>query len=51
MPEELHSNQGWNFEAQVSGEVCRQLGIKKTWATPLHPQSDGLVKQFNRTLA
>uniref|UniRef100_A0A1A8B7T6 Integrase catalytic domain-containing protein n=1 Tax=Nothobranchius furzeri TaxID=105023 RepID=A0A1A8B7T6_NOTFU len=51
VPEELHSDQGRNFESQVLGEVCRRLGVKKTRTTPLHPQSDGLVERFNRTLA
>ncbi|XP_056900058.1 uncharacterized protein LOC130531902 [Takifugu flavidus] len=51
VPEELHSDQGRNFEAKVFSEVCRRLGIKKTQTTPLHPQSDGLVERFNRTVA
>ncbi|KAI3373745.1 hypothetical protein L3Q82_022328, partial [Scortum barcoo] len=51
VPEELHSEQGLNFEAQVFTEIRRWLGIKKTRTTPLHPQSDGLVECFNRTLA
>uniref|UniRef100_A0A674P0I3 Gypsy retrotransposon integrase-like protein 1 n=1 Tax=Takifugu rubripes TaxID=31033 RepID=A0A674P0I3_TAKRU len=51
VPEELHSDQGRNFEAKVFSEVCRRLGIKKTRTTPLHPQSDGLVERFNHTLA
>ena len=31
-------------------EVCRLLDIEKTCTTPLHPQSDGQVERFNRTL-
>uniref|UniRef100_A0A3B3HNC7 Integrase catalytic domain-containing protein n=1 Tax=Oryzias latipes TaxID=8090 RepID=A0A3B3HNC7_ORYLA len=31
--------------------MCKQLGIQKTRTTPLHPQSDGLVERFNKTLA
>ncbi|KAL6466836.1 hypothetical protein MHYP_G00246400 [Metynnis hypsauchen] len=51
VPEELHSDQGRNFESEVMAGVCRILGIHKTRTTPLHPQSDGLVERFNRTLA
>ncbi|KAI4901978.1 hypothetical protein NFI96_025061 [Prochilodus magdalenae] len=51
IPEELHSDQGRNFESQVMAEVCKRLGVRKTRTTPLHPQSDGLVERFNRTLA
>ncbi|KAJ8346723.1 hypothetical protein SKAU_G00281240 [Synaphobranchus kaupii] len=50
-PAELHSDQGCNFESQVLAEVCKRLGVTKTRTTPLHPQSDGLVERFNRTLA
>ena len=50
-PDELHSDQGRNFEALVFREVCQRLGVRKTRTTPLHPQSDGLVERFNRTLA
>lgn len=50
-PEELHSDQGWNFEVQVFAKVCKRMGVTKTRTTPLHPQSDGRVERFNRTLS
>ena len=50
LPEQLHSNQGRQFESTVIKEVSSLLQIKKTRTTPYHPQSDGLVERFNRTL-
>ena len=50
MPEELHSDQGRNFESTLFRECCQLLGIRKTRTTPLHPESDGMVERFNRTL-
>ncbi len=31
-------------------DVCKALGIKKLNTTAYHPQCDGLVERFNRTL-
>ena len=50
VPRELHSDQGREFESVLFQECCRLLGLKKTHTTPLRPQSDGLVEQFNMTL-
>ena len=33
VPEQLHSDQGWQFEANVMQEVCRLLQIDKTCTT------------------
>ena len=49
-PEQLHSDQGRQFESFLVAEVCRLLGIQKTRTTAYHPQSDGLVERWNRTL-
>ena len=48
--EQLHSDQGRQFESKLIAEVCRLLNIQKTRTTPYHSQSDGLVERFNRTL-
>ena len=50
MPRELHSDQGRNFESTIFTECCALLGIRKTRTTPMHPESDGMVERFNRTL-
>ena len=49
-PSQLHSDQGPQFESSLMAEVCKLLGIVKTRTTPYHPQGDGLVERFNRTL-
>ena len=50
VPAALHSDQGSQFESNLFKEMCLLLGIKKTHTTPYHPQSDGMVERFNRTL-
>ena len=49
-PEQLHSDQGCQFESTLLKEICHSLGIHKTCTTPYYPQGDGLVERFNRTL-
>ena len=50
VPAVLHSDQGRQFESKLFMEMCSLLGITKTHTTPYHPQSDGMVERFNRTL-
>eukprot|EP00731_Ephydatia_muelleri_P037376 Em0453g3a len=50
VPDSIHTDQGKNFEAKVIQEIYHLLGVTKTRTTPYHPQSDGLVERFNRTL-
>jgi len=47
---ELHSEQGRNFESKLFQRLCDLLGIRKTRTTPFHPQSDGMVERFNKTI-
>ena len=49
-PKQLHSDQGRQFESQLLSEVCKLLHVQKTRTTSYHPQSDGLVERFNRTM-
>ena len=46
----IHTDQCKNFDSGLIKEICKLLGIKKTRTTSYHPESDGLVEPFNRTL-
>ena len=50
VPVQLHTDEGRNFESKIVEEMCKILEIDKTRTSPYHPQSDGIVERFNRTL-
>ena len=50
VPGELLSDRGKAFLSKLMYEVYKLLGIKKVNTTAYHPQTDGLVERFNRTL-
>uniref|UniRef100_A0A672H0E6 Integrase catalytic domain-containing protein n=1 Tax=Salarias fasciatus TaxID=181472 RepID=A0A672H0E6_SALFA len=50
IPSEILTDQGANFLSNTLRQVYRLLHIKSIRTTPYHPQTDGLVETYNRTL-
>jgi len=50
VPEALLSDRGTNLLSQLMRDVCTMLGIQKLNTTAYHPQCNGLVERYNRTL-
>ena len=50
VPTQLLSNRGAAFLSTLLKQICHFLGISKVNTTAYHPQTDGLVERFNRTL-
>ncbi len=50
VPADLLSDRGTPFLSKLMQEVCQLMGIHKVNTTAYHPQTDGLVERFNRTL-
>jgi hypothetical protein len=49
-PRYLLTDNGTQFNAKVFLAVCRILGIAKIFTTAYHPQTNGQVERFNRTI-
>ena len=50
IPSEILTDRGSNFLSHSMDELCQQLGIKQLRTIAHHPQTDGAVERFNRTL-
>ena len=50
IPEQLHSDQGAQFDGSLMHELCAIWGVEKSRTTPYHPQANGVVERNNRTL-
>ena len=50
VPECLLSDRGTNLLSNLMADLCRMLGVTKLNTTAYHPQCDGAVERFNRTL-
>ena len=49
--ETLLSDRGPNFIETVVSSMAKQLGTKRVTTSPFHPQANGCVERWNRTLA
>ena len=50
VPSQLLSDRGATFLSKIMFELYKLLGIKKVSTTAYHPQTDGLVERYIRTL-
>ena len=50
VPENLLSDRGTNLSSHLMLDLCKMIGIQKLNTTAYHPQCDGIVERFNRTL-
>ena len=50
MPDIIHSDQGRNFESALLKQSLDAFGISKSHTTAYHPEGDGMVERFNRSL-
>nr|XP_015210947.1 PREDICTED: uncharacterized protein LOC107078390 [Lepisosteus oculatus] len=50
IPKEILTDQGTPFMSKVMRDLCKLLGIQQIRTSVYHPQTDGLVERFNKTL-
>ena len=49
-PKKLLSDKGPNFTSELFREICKLTNTEKVYTTAFHPECDGQVENFNKTL-
>jgi hypothetical protein len=49
-PKTIISDKGSHFKNTMIEELCKKFEIRHKMSSPYHPQTNGLVERFNRTL-
>lgn len=50
IPYRITTDQGRQFESVLFNKLCQTLGIKHLRTTAYHPQANGMIERFHRTL-
>ena len=50
IPREILTDQGTNFMSQLLKELYNLLKVSQIQTSPFHPQMDGLIERFSKTL-
>lgn len=50
VPDELLTDRSKYFVSSLCTQLCKILGIRQLKTTAYHPQTDGVVERFNRTM-
>jgi len=51
LPEQIHTDQGAQFQSQLMGDIRWIWGVNQSQTTPYHPQGNGIVERNNRMLS
>lgn len=49
-PVVLHSDKGTQFESNLLENVCKIMGTRKSRTTAYHPEGNGSIERFHRSL-
>jgi len=50
VPTKITTDQGTQFEAKLFNELSQMIGAKHFRSSPRHPQSNGIIERFHRTV-